>query len=197
MRAVCQMAGRAHPRSRGVGVAARVVQCAAEAPYLRLREDKGGNDQTEERARARASPSRCTRPCFPFHSRLFTANSQPLCCSQNFVVRRKHGSIWGQGHTSAPASAPCTSTSALCTSSLNCRAPSSSCHLPRPGRGSAPRTLPIHFKGALRLERQRAASCARPPPPPPLRTNLRTNRTRRVPHPVLIGHAASLTPRAP
>ena len=29
-----------------------------------------------------------------------------------------------------------------------------------------------------------------PPPPPPLRTN----RTRRVPHPVLIGHAASLTP---
>ena len=28
-----------------------------------------------------------------------------------------------------------------------------------------------------------------PPPPPP-----RTNRTRRVPHPVLIGHAASLTP---
>jgi hypothetical protein len=29
-----------------------------------------------------------------------------------------------------------------------------------------------------------------PPPSPPLRTN----RTRRVPHPVLIGHAASLTP---
>jgi hypothetical protein len=28
-----------------------------------------------------------------------------------------------------------------------------------------------------------------PPPPCP-----RTNRTRRVPHPVLIGHAASLTP---
>jgi hypothetical protein len=27
------------------------------------------------------------------------------------------------------------------------------------------------------------------PPPPPSRTNL----TRRVPHPVLIGHAASLT----
>ena len=30
--------------------------------------------------------------------------------------------------------------------------------------------------------------CARRPPPP------RTNRTRRAPHPVLIGHAASLTP---
>ena len=29
-----------------------------------------------------------------------------------------------------------------------------------------------------------------PPPPPPLRTKW----TRRVPHPVLIGHAASLTP---
>ena len=29
----------------------------------------------------------------------------------------------------------------------------------------------------------------RPPPPP----SPRTNRTRRVPHPVLIGHAASLT----
>jgi hypothetical protein len=41
-----------------------------------------------------------------------------------------------------------------------------------------------------------------PPAPPPLRTNRtrrvphpRTNRTRRVPHPVLIGHAASRTPR--
>jgi hypothetical protein len=31
-----------------------------------------------------------------------------------------------------------------------------------------------------------------PPPPPPL--PLRTNRTRRVLHPVLIGHAASLAP---
>jgi hypothetical protein len=33
------------------------------------------------------------------------------------------------------------------------------------------------------------AQMVRPPLPP-----LRTNRTRRVPHPVLIGHAASLTP---
>ena len=32
----------------------------------------------------------------------------------------------------------------------------------------------------------------RPPPPPP--PSLRTKWTRRVPHPVLIGHAASLTP---
>jgi hypothetical protein len=75
MCAVCQMAGQAHPRSRGVGVAARIVQCAAEAPYLRLREDEGDNDQTEERAGVRASPPRRTRPCFPFHSQLFTANS--------------------------------------------------------------------------------------------------------------------------
>jgi hypothetical protein len=33
------------------------------------------------------------------------------------------------------------------------------------------------------------SSCVVPPPPPP-----RTKWTRRVPHPVLIGHAASLTP---
>ena len=32
-------------------------------------------------------------------------------------------------------------------------------------------------------------ACGPPPPPPP-----RTKWTRRVPHPVLIGHAASLTP---
>ena len=42
---------------------------------------------------------------------------------------------------------------------------------------------------ALRGVRRRAQVPARPPPPP-----FRTNRTRRVPHPVLIGHAASLTP---
>ena len=36
-----------------------------------------------------------------------------------------------------------------------------------------------------------AVGDARAPPPPPLS---RTNRTRHVPHPVLIGHAASLTP---
>ena len=35
-----------------------------------------------------------------------------------------------------------------------------------------------------------SGSIPRAPPPPPLRTN----RTRRVPHPVLIGHAASFTP---
>jgi hypothetical protein len=34
------------------------------------------------------------------------------------------------------------------------------------------------------------STCARPPPPP----SPRTKWTRRVPHPVLIGHAASLTP---
>jgi hypothetical protein len=37
-----------------------------------------------------------------------------------------------------------------------------------------------------------AGSIAQARPPPPLRTN----RTRRVPHPVLIGHATSLTPYA-
>ena len=33
-----------------------------------------------------------------------------------------------------------------------------------------------------------------PTRPPPHPTPSRTNRTRRVPHPVLIGHAASVTP---
>ena len=41
------------------------------------------------------------------------------------------------------------------------------------------------------LASERATAAAVPPPPPPAP---RTNRTRRVPHPVLIGHAASLTP---
>ena len=38
-------------------------------------------------------------------------------------------------------------------------------------------------------QRQRVRAFPRAPPPPP-----RTKWTRRVPHPVLIGHAASLTP---
>jgi len=42
--------------------------------------------------------------------------------------------------------------------------------------------------------RRRAASLHRRSAPPP---SPRTNRTRRVPHPVLIGHAASLTVRCP
>ena len=41
--------------------------------------------------------------------------------------------------------------------------------------------------GARRVVRARV--CRRLPPPSP-----RTNWTRRVPHPVLFGHAASLTP---
>jgi len=46
--------------------------------------------------------------------------------------------------------------------------------------------------GALfRFEVLRTRHQAPPPPPSPL---LRTNRTRRVPHPVLSGHTASLTP---
>ena len=40
--------------------------------------------------------------------------------------------------------------------------------------------------GAVQINRVRPPA---PPPPPP-----RTKWTRRVPHPVLIGHAASLTP---
>jgi hypothetical protein len=50
--------------------------------------------------------------------------------------------------------------------------------------GGAP--LALSLRQQLRIAR-RAARCAPRAPP-------RTNRTRRVPHPVLIGHAASLTP---
>jgi hypothetical protein len=50
----------------------------------------------------------------------------------------------------------------------------------------------------LPLPPRRAARSAAPRPPPlpfpPPTPTPRTNRTRRVPHPVLIGHAASLTP---
>jgi hypothetical protein len=52
-------------------------------------------------------------------------------------------------------------------------------------RAPAPGLLRSHLRHFLRLPRGRG--------PPPLRTN----RTRRVPHPVLIGHAASLTPAPP
>jgi hypothetical protein len=51
-----------------------------------------------------------------------------------------------------------------------------------------PRELADHE--AVRQEHRRAAKACPPPPPLPLRTN----RTRRVLHPVLIGHAVSLTP---
>ena len=43
------------------------------------------------------------------------------------------------------------------------------------------------------VPRRRGGGGGAPPPPPPP-SPPRTNRTRRVPHPVLIGHAASLTP---
>ena len=45
--------------------------------------------------------------------------------------------------------------------------------------------------GCAVAARAARAPLTRPPPPP---APLRTNRTRHVPHPVLIGHAASLTP---
>jgi hypothetical protein len=46
-----------------------------------------------------------------------------------------------------------------------------------------------HLRPALELSRAADAADAEPTHPPP-----RTKCTRRVPHPVLIGHAASLTP---
>ena len=52
---------------------------------------------------------------------------------------------------------------------------------------------PAHAQAAVRAGSALAdAPLARPPPPPP--SPPRTKWTRRVPHPVLIGHAASLTP---
>ena len=49
--------------------------------------------------------------------------------------------------------------------------------------------LPGNQGARVVLPGQASAPPPPPPPPPP-----RTNRTRRVPHPVLIRHAASLTP---
>jgi hypothetical protein len=57
---------------------------------------------------------------------------------------------------------------------------------------AVPRAARAVPRAACDMPRTRAAGRGRarggPPPPPP-----RTNRTRRVPYPVLIGHAASLT----
>jgi hypothetical protein len=57
-----------------------------------------------------------------------------------------------------------------------------------PGAAPAPPRV-VDARVGLLSTGKRARSLERPVPPPP-----RTNRTRRVPHPVLIGHAASLTP---
>jgi hypothetical protein len=53
------------------------------------------------------------------------------------------------------------------------------------------RAVVARVPGVVRQMEGRSVAQARLPPPPP---PLRTNRTRRVPHPVLIEHAASLTP---
>ena len=57
----------------------------------------------------------------------------------------------------------------------------------REGQGTRRSRPGVHAASITGLDAD--ASGRRPPPPPP-----RTNRTRRVPRPVLIGHAASLTP---
>ena len=57
------------------------------------------------------------------------------------------------------------------------------------GRRPAPRAGWSSQRPALRGRAQGRKHAPLPPPPPP-----RTNRTRRVPHPVLIGHDASLPP---
>ena len=56
----------------------------------------------------------------------------------------------------------------------------------RRGRRGTPCACARGHRGALRSSKR----CPPPPPPP----SPRTKWTRRVPHPVLIGHAASLTP---
>ena len=66
--------------------------------------------------------------------------------------------------------------------------------VPRSARGrpsaARRRRAPLPLRSAASGMRRQAAPAVVPPPPPPL---FRTNRTRRVPHPVLIGHAASLS----
>ena len=59
------------------------------------------------------------------------------------------------------------------------------------GAGCAPGVaLALRLEGGGVLRVDGATGPPPPPPPPPSRTKW----TRRVPHPVLIGHAASLTP---
>ena len=57
------------------------------------------------------------------------------------------------------------------------------------GAGAVPRHELLHALSRKKLEKMFAARRVRVTPPPP-----RTKWTRRVPHPVLIGHTASLTP---
>ena len=77
--------------------------------------------------------------------------------------------------------------------------PSPSGPLPRrPSLGEAPPSEPTARRASARSRSRRRITA--PPPVPPSylvdtpRPSPRTNRTRRVPYPVLIGHAASLTP---
>ena len=87
----------------------------------------------------------------------------------------------------APPGAPAPSRG----SSNACRGATFSCgRMPRAPRARSRRTS-TRWCSARRLAPQVPP---RPPPPPP---PPRTNWTRRVPHPVLIGHAASLTPYPP
>jgi len=58
-------------------------------------------------------------------------------------------------------------------------------HYPPGQRATGPVPAQLHSKPCARASRSWTCSCMLPPP-------LRTNWTRRVPHPVLIGHAASL-----
>ena len=61
----------------------------------------------------------------------------------------------------------------------------------RDARGLHAQLRRLHDTGHLGLAGRRRQLAVPPPPPPP---PPRTKWTRRVPHPVLIGHAASLTP---
>ena len=96
--------------------------------------------------------------------------------------------------TACPDAHPCAHEplSAFVRSSAPCS--TSSLAGATPCSASAPRSAPRGTRHAPRTASRsgRATSLGCPPPPP--FPSPGTNRTRRVPHPVLIGHAASLTP---
>jgi len=114
------------------------------------------------------------------------AQSRVSVCHGSKVVC--HGSkVLFEWCSSTPAQrtdAPCRSLTGTCTFAASHRYPRSSPWSLRPRASALRSPAALCFPAALLL-----TPTSPPPPSPP-----RTKWTRRVPYPVLIGHAASLTP---